>query len=51
MRHPPGRFTVRRMMMAVGFSAALLTAFEAGRRYEASPLLILQQKKLEGDSR
>jgi hypothetical protein len=33
MRQPRVRFTVWRMMMAVGFSAALLTAFEAGRRY------------------
>jgi hypothetical protein len=34
MRLPRLRFTVRRMMVAVIFAAALLGAFEAGRRWE-----------------
>jgi hypothetical protein len=32
--HPRVRFTVRRLMLVILFVAALLTAFEAGRRWE-----------------
>jgi hypothetical protein len=32
--HPRVRFTVRRLMLAVLIVAVLLTAFEAGRRWE-----------------
>ena len=34
MSHPRMRFTVRRLMLVVLIVAALLTAFEAGRRWE-----------------
>jgi hypothetical protein len=34
MRLPRLRFTVRRLMLVVAIVAALLTAFEAGRRWE-----------------
>jgi hypothetical protein len=34
MSHPRVRFTVRRLMLVVLVVAALLTVFEAGRRWE-----------------
>jgi hypothetical protein len=36
MRLPRLQFSVRRMIVAVIFAAALLGAFEAGRRWERS---------------
>ena len=36
MRLPRVRFTLRRLMLVVAIVAALLTAFEAGRRWERS---------------
>jgi hypothetical protein len=33
MSHPRVRFTVRRLMLAIAVAAALVAAFEAGRRW------------------